>query len=47
MQLFGNLLKQVKYKVWKAAYPAIGVLYAFDSPEWARPWISGPLKSLG
>jgi len=34
--------KQVEYKVGKAAYPAIGVLYAFDSPEGARPWMSGP-----
>jgi hypothetical protein len=34
--------KQVEYKVGKAAYPATGgVLYAFDSPEGARPWMSG------
>jgi hypothetical protein len=34
--------KQVEYKIVRAAYPAIGVPYAFDSPEGARPWMSGP-----
>ena len=38
--------KQVEYRVGEVAYPEVGVLYAFDCPEGARPWMSGPNVEL-
>ncbi len=37
---------QVEYRLREVAYPSIGVLYAFDSPEAAQVWMSAPNVEL-
>ena len=40
LSLMEKGVKQVEYKPKEVSYPSIGVLYAFNSPEGAKVWMT-------